>query len=94
MQRNHRLPSAIWRNWSVTHTATEDNAWWQLDLGAQYVINEIIIYNRTDNCCTARLSDFEISMLDAEGNLTYIEQFSNVPNPSIGISFEGLLGKL
>jgi hypothetical protein len=31
-------------------------AWWQVDLGEEKNINQIIIYNRTD-CCADRLSN-------------------------------------
>lgn len=86
--------SGRWKNWSVSHTAAEDNAWWQLDLGAQYVLNEIIIYNRTDSCCVYRLSDFEVSVWDADGNLTYSEQFTSAPQPMLSISLDDIAGHI
>jgi hypothetical protein len=33
---------------STTHTKYEQGAWWQVDLGEEKNINQIIIYNRTD----------------------------------------------
>jgi len=47
-------------NWganSVTHTAKELGAWWQVDLGRIVDIGQIVISNRTD-CCSERLADF------------------------------------
>lgn len=30
------------------HTQEEDNPWWQVDLGAPYTVQEIVVYNRAD----------------------------------------------
>jgi hypothetical protein len=46
---------------SVTHTNYEQGAWWQVDLGGQKNIKQIIIYNRTD-CCANRLSNYQVSI--------------------------------
>jgi hypothetical protein len=43
-----------WGAGSVTHTAQENEPYWQVDLGAAHYIDEIRIYNRTD-CCGERL---------------------------------------
>ena len=48
-----------WANNSVTHTNSEVNPWWQLDLGAVSDIASIKIHNRTD-CCSERLSNAEV----------------------------------
>ncbi len=45
---------------SVTHTAPEVQPWWQVDLGSVEFVSHINIFNRTDNCCTERLSDFYV----------------------------------
>jgi hypothetical protein len=42
---------------SVTHTNSENGAWWEVDLGRVQDIREIRIWNRTD-CCGERLSNF------------------------------------
>lgn len=47
-----------YRNQSVSHTDSEPQAWWQVDLDTVEYIEYINIYNRTDSCCTSRLSDF------------------------------------
>ncbi|MCX5317030.1 discoidin domain-containing protein [Streptomyces sp. NBC_00154] len=44
---------------SVTHTNSDPNAWWQVDLGASYTLSAVNIYSRTD-CCADRLSDYWI----------------------------------
>jgi hypothetical protein len=39
--------SGYFLNQSTTHTQHEQGAWWQVDLGSQKNIKQIIIYNRT-----------------------------------------------
>lgn len=52
-----------WANNSVTHTNFEAQPWWQVDLGASVSIGGVVLFNRTD-CCTDRLSDFDILTSD------------------------------
>ncbi|MBN1421604.1 MAG: discoidin domain-containing protein [Planctomycetes bacterium] len=57
--------SGVYNDNSITHTATGDAApWWELDLGDEYEITRIVIWNRTDVCCPQRLSNFYVSVLD------------------------------
>jgi beta-galactosidase len=50
----------LWINGSVTHTGSDANAWWEIDLGKISKISTVEIWNRTDVCCSSRLSDFYI----------------------------------
>jgi len=56
--------SGAWANGSVTHTSNESEAWWQVDLGAVSDINYINLWNRTNNCCVERLSDYYVFVSD------------------------------
>ena len=58
--------SGVWGNGSVTHTATEYQPWWEVDLGSVQGISHINIFNRTDSCCVSRLSDFYVLVSDSE----------------------------
>jgi autotransporter-associated beta strand protein len=49
---------------SVTHTAQEANPFWQVDLGADTSIAQVLLYNRTD-CCGDRLTDMQVEVLDS-----------------------------
>ena len=40
----------------LTHTKTEKNPWWEVDLGQDQRIDSIVLWNRTD-CCAQRLSN-------------------------------------
>jgi YVTN family beta-propeller protein len=51
-------------NGSVTHTTSDNQAWWELDLGRTVEIESIRLWNRTD-CCGDRLSDFHVLVSSA-----------------------------
>ncbi len=51
--------SGNYNSGSVTHTGSENMAWWEVDLGESQQIFEIETWNRTD-CCANRLSNFYI----------------------------------
>ena len=55
-----------WSRNSVTHTDSNAQAWWQVDLGGARAIKQVVVYNRTD-CCDDRLSNFEIKV-SSDGN--------------------------
>ncbi|MEM9566529.1 MAG: discoidin domain-containing protein, partial [Actinomycetota bacterium] len=60
----------VYRNGSITHTANQSQPWWQVDLGSIEVIEEIVLWNRTD-CCADRLSDVRVLVSDQPfGNRT------------------------
>jgi poly(beta-D-mannuronate) lyase len=50
---------------SVTHTndTPGEPKFWEVDLGGDFYINEIALWNRTD-CCGDRLSNFRLSVFD------------------------------
>ena len=50
-------------NNSVTHTATESQPWWQVDLQSVASIQNINVWNRTD-CCGSALSNFYVFVSD------------------------------
>ncbi len=76
-------------NGSTTHTNIEQGAWWQVDLGSKKNINEIIIYNRID-CCTNRLSNYQVSISDKAdfSTHTYQQDFHVAPNPKTNIKLD------
>jgi alpha-L-fucosidase 2 len=66
------VTNGAWSGGSVTHTAAERQPWWQVDLGDRHEISQIAIWNRTDSCCAARLTDFHVLVSDepfASGSL-------------------------
>jgi YVTN family beta-propeller protein len=52
-----------WANASVSHTASDANAWWEVDLGASHALSAVRLWNRTD-CCGERLANFYLLVSD------------------------------
>jgi hypothetical protein len=74
---------------SVSHTELDYQAWWQVDLGSSRSIDDIVIWNRTD-CCSERLSNFTVSVLNDNNSVVWSNSYSNSPNPTLDIpSFSG-----
>ena len=46
--------SGYWSSSTLTHTNSQSNPWWRVDLENTYVINSIKVFNRID-CCSGRL---------------------------------------
>lgn len=45
---------------SCTHSNDENDPWWEIDLGDNYDVSKIVIWNRTDDCCWNRLQGFYV----------------------------------
>ena len=62
----------IYGNGSQTHTAPGDpDPWWEVDLGGMRDIGRIVLWNRTEACCSGRLTNFRVAILDGDRNLVY-----------------------
>ncbi|MCB9220104.1 MAG: discoidin domain-containing protein [Ignavibacteriales bacterium] len=48
-----------WNYGSVFHSNLQDKPWWQVDLGGNFIVSSVKIYNRTD-FAPERLSNFDI----------------------------------
>jgi hypothetical protein len=65
---------------SVTHTDNNNQAWWQVDLGGVYPIDNINVWNRTD-CCPERLSNFYV--LVSEDPFTSTDLNATLAQPGV-----------
>ncbi len=64
-----------------THTQEgTDGPWWEVDLGKDYPIESILVYNRTDTNLAARLSNYTLLVRDAGKNVVF--QLSKQPTPA------------
>jgi YVTN family beta-propeller protein len=52
-------PDSTFGGSSLSHTNSEANAWWEVDLGATYRTHAVRLRNRTD-CCSDRLTNFYV----------------------------------
>ncbi|XP_078692975.1 uncharacterized protein LOC144922801 [Branchiostoma floridae x Branchiostoma belcheri] len=73
-----------WDSGSCIVTLSESNPWWMVDLGTQYPIERIVLYNRLDGCCSDRLSPSNIHI----GNTPVL-----INNPIVG-NLNYVVGKL
>ncbi|MCH6255976.1 carbohydrate-binding protein [Puniceicoccaceae bacterium K14] len=76
--------SGNYSNGSVTHTENEASPWWEVDLGDTKDIGEIVLYPRTDSCCTQRFALFTVSVLDQNRNVVFSESFDHGPGGLTG----------
>ncbi|MFC1765696.1 LamG-like jellyroll fold domain-containing protein [Planctomycetota bacterium] len=84
----------VWSDGSVTHTdPTLPPHWWQVDLGAPYHIDEIQIYGRTDSCCQADLSDYDVKILNCNGDVVWTNYQFSYPDPFVFLDTEGTFGR-
>jgi uncharacterized protein (TIGR02145 family) len=81
---------------SVTHTKAEKNPWWMVDLGKEYPISKIHIFNRTD-CCEYRLDNYRVTIFNdlSINKSSYTNDFNSHPNPkkTIDLSAHPIKGR-
>lgn len=65
-------------NGSVAHTLNNYEAWWMVDLGASYMIEQLVIWNRTD-CCSERIDPYQVALLDESFNEVSAELMPSFP---------------
>lgn len=73
-------------------TEEQENPWWRVDLGDACTVNEITIYNRTDNDIE-QLKNFTVILLDAAGNEVWKSVQDDAPKPSITIPVDAKKGR-
>ena len=86
--------NGVYSRGSVTHTENKSNSWWQVEFDEQSQIDQVVVYNRTNNCCIARLTDFSVSVLDDNDNVVWTKFYSAYPSPSLTIDVNTLGKKL
>lgn len=68
---------------TITHTESEFNPWWRVDLGSPLTVREVRIYKRLDGY-NGRLFDFSISGLDNNEAVVYSASWQTNPVPCVG----------
>lgn len=78
--------SGIFRDGGQTHTEEgTSNPWWEVDLGAEFAIDSIAIYNRTEDNLGKRLEGYTLRVSDG-AKKTVFEQRRN-PAPAVKAEF-------
>ncbi len=68
---------------SVSHTSIENDPWLEVDLGAEYRIDAIVLWNRTDNGHQKRLNGAVVKALDANRRELWRTVIEKAPESSI-----------
>jgi putative heme-binding domain-containing protein len=69
-----------------THTQENSlNPWWEVDLGDEYPLDKIVVYNRTDDGLGKRLEGFTIRVLNAKRQEVYV--LDRIPAPKTKSDF-------
>ena len=64
---------------STTHTAATDNPWWEVDLGQEFPIDEIILSNRTDAGMAGRITPFRVVALNSQHQVIWNHDSNETP---------------
>lgn len=70
---------------STTHTAAGDDAWWEVDLLSPAALDQIVVWNRTDNGTGSRLKGFRVVLLDERRQPLLVQTIADPPKPSVTI---------
>jgi putative heme-binding domain-containing protein len=63
-----------------THTEENTpNPWWEVDLGQEYPINSVVIYNRTDGNLGERLKGFSLRVLNGKRRVVFRKDGNPAP---------------
>ena len=63
-----------------THTEENTtNPWWEVDLGADYPIDSVVVWNRTEGDYYTRLNHYTLKVLDASRQVAF--EAANLPAP-------------
>ena len=80
-----------WNNRSVTHTDFQDHSWWKVDLEKEELVGTVRIYNRGDGNVANRLSNFDVILLDKDGNEAARQHVDSLNNqPTVDVQFSGV----
>jgi putative heme-binding domain-containing protein len=79
--------SGRWADGGQTHTQEGvNNPWWEVDLGGEFPIETVTIYNRTDDELGKRLQGFVLKVLDKNNEVVF--ELKNQPAPAVKVTFD------
>jgi len=75
----------VLNNFTHTNGTTDQNPWWRVDMGAEYRLSEIVLYNRGGDSCPWRLRDITVDLLASNGStVVYSSSLLNAENGAPG----------
>jgi putative heme-binding domain-containing protein len=79
--------SGTYTDGSSTHTQEgTDDPWWEVDLGREFPIEQIVVWNRTDSALGNRLNNFTLRVLDDKKQTVF--QVVKQPTPKEKAAFK------
>ncbi len=73
-----------------THTLEDtSNPWWQVDLGGEFPIDSLIVWNRTEGSLGKRLSGFTLKILDKNRKVVFEKKKLPAPKEKVAIDVGG-----
>jgi putative heme-binding domain-containing protein len=82
--------SGNWGDAGQTHTQEDTiDPWWEVDLGNDWPIEEIVIYNRTDDGLGKRLGGFSLKILDGARSVVLHKERLPAPIPKASYPVAG-----
>ncbi|MBT4692003.1 MAG: c-type cytochrome [Planctomycetaceae bacterium] len=78
-------------NGSQTHTSMQNNPFWEVDLGQEYPIDDVILWNRTENNgdFVSRMDGVAVTVMNGNRKKVFMSATHKGPNPSVKISVGG-----
>jgi hypothetical protein len=70
---------------SVTHSATQADPWWEVDLGADEPLDRIVVWNRTDGGVGTRLAGARVILLDTNRQPVWQTVVEAAPETSVAL---------
>ena len=74
---------------STTHTAQENNPWWEVDLGKEVSIEKLVIWNRLGAGLADRLKAHRVEVLDANRKLVWKKESNKVFKVNVDYALDG-----
>jgi mono/diheme cytochrome c family protein len=69
---------------STTHTNGEDDPWWEVDLGREFPIEELGVWNRTDGAGD-RLAGSRVRLIDSSRRVVWEGDIKQAPSPMVKV---------
>ncbi|MGE3805225.1 MAG: DUF1553 domain-containing protein, partial [Gemmataceae bacterium] len=70
---------------STSHTAQENNPWWEVDLLEAVALDRVVVWNRTDGGAGSRLNNFRVLLLDEKKQPVWVAKVAAAPTPSVAL---------
>jgi putative membrane-bound dehydrogenase-like protein len=79
-----------------THTTPQTNPFWEVDLGQEFPIDSVLLWNRTENNAeyVSRLDGFTVVILDGNRKPVFQSEGNKAPNPSVAVNANGANPKI